>query len=81
MREKVFPIRHKRDFFSQSYLLLYKSIKRMDPAAVLVAILVFLVFGFLFGNIALCVVVFHLPLFCSVCIFSHAHYITHSFVN
>ena len=28
----------------------------MDPAAVLVAILVFLVFGFLFGNIALCVV-------------------------
>ena len=27
----------------------------MDPAAVLVAILVFLVFGFLFGNIALCV--------------------------
>jgi hypothetical protein len=28
----------------------------MDPAAVLVAMLVFLVFGFLFGNIALCVV-------------------------
>ena len=30
----------------------------MDPAAVLVAILVFLVFGFLFGNIALCVAFF-----------------------
>ena len=30
--------------------------KDMDPAAVLVAMLVFLVFGFLFGNIALCVV-------------------------
>jgi hypothetical protein len=44
----------------------------MDPAAVLVAILVFLVFGFLFGNIALCVVFIS-----SFALFVYSH--THSF--
>ena len=44
----------------------------MDPAAVLVAILVFLVFGFLFGNIALCVFISS-----SFALFVYSH--THSF--
>ena len=49
----------------------------MDPAAVLVAMLVFLVFGFLFGNIALCVVFIYI-LFCVLFVYSHTHTHTHT---
>lgn len=43
----------------------------MDPAAVLVAILVFLVFGFLFGNIALCVAFFFMSSSLALSLYIH----------
>jgi len=48
-------MRKKFSNWRQKYKRTLLKKEDMDPAAVLVAMLVFLVFGFLFGNIALCV--------------------------